>query len=116
MIFKLTENNNCKIAEFESVRRFTLVLSEGVKTELKPILSEPGTQMILSLKNIDFIDSSGIGCVISLVKTAKSCGSRLLLCDLSKEVWTVFNLLHLEMILNIEPDIESCIQKYGKKE
>ena len=67
MITKLTEQKGCIIAEFIDLKRFTLAVTEEVKSELKPILSQEGNKMIFDFKNIEFIDSSGIGCIISLV-------------------------------------------------
>lgn len=66
MITKLTEQKGCIIAEFIDLKRFTLAVTEEVKSELKPILSQEGNKMIFDFKNIEFIDSSGIGCIISL--------------------------------------------------
>lgn len=114
MVTKLTERNGCIVAEFIDLKRFTLAVTEEVKTELKPILSKEGTRLIFNFQNIEFIDSSGIGCIISLVKTAKSFSSEIKLCNLSKEVMDVMELLHLPMILDIEPDIESSIRSFGK--
>ena len=72
MITKLFPQRGCIIAEFTDLKRFTLAVTEEVKTELKPILSENGVKFIFNLQNVEFIDSSGIGCIISLVKTAMS--------------------------------------------
>ena len=107
MITKLTEQKGCIIAEFIDLKRFTLAVTEEVKSELKPILSQEGNKMIFDFKNIEFIDSSGIGCIISLVKTAKSNHSEIKLCNISSEVMDVLELLHLPMILDIEP--ENCL-------
>lgn len=114
MITKLTEKQGYPIAEFSDLTRFTLAVTEEVKSELKPLLSKSGTKLIFNLQNIEFIDSSGIGCVISLVKTAKNNDSVIKLCNLSKEVMEVMELLHLPMILDIEKDIDSCIQSFSK--
>lgn len=113
MLTKLTEQNGCIIAEFVDLKRFTLAITEEVKSELKPELSNEGQKVILNLHNIEFIDSSGIGCIISLVKTAKSHNSEIKICNLSKEVRDIFDLLHLQMILDIETDIESAIGKFN---
>ncbi len=113
MIMKLREQEGCVIAEFSDLKRFTLAVTEEVKTELKPILSEQGCKMILNLENVEFIDSSGIGCIISLVKTAKSSGSHFVICNLQKEVMDVINLLHLQMILDIEKDLASSTQRFS---
>lgn len=113
MITKLTEQKGCIIAEFIDLKRFTLAVTEDVKNELKPVLSQPGTRMIFSLRNVEFIDSSGIGCIISLVKTAKNSDSEIKICDLQKEVLEIMNLLHLPMILDIGQDIDSCLKSFS---
>lgn len=113
MFTKLTEQNGYAIAEFTDVKRFTLAIIEDVKAELKPALSTEGNKVILNLQNIEFIDSSGIGCIISLIKTAKSHNSGIKLCNLSKEVKDIFELLHLQMILDIEPDVESAMKNFN---
>lgn len=114
MITKLTEKQGYLIAEFFELTRFTLAVTEEVKSELKPLLSKTGTKLIFNLQNIEFIDSSGIGCIISLVKTAKNNNSQIKLCNLTKEVMEVMELLHLPMILDIEKDIDGCIRSFSK--
>lgn len=112
MITKLTKQRGCIIAEFLNVKRFTLAVTEEVSTELKPILSREGNKMILDFKNIEFMDSSGIGCVISLVKTAESNHSEIKLCNISSEIMDVLELLHLPTILHIEPDLASALSSF----
>lgn len=112
MITKLTEQQGVLIAEFQEVKRFTLAITEEVKKELKPVLSQKDTRFILNLDNIEFIDSSGIGCIISLVTAAKNNRSEIKLCNLSKEVMEVIHLLNLQMILDIEKDVESACQAF----
>ena len=50
MITKLTEQKGCIIAEFIDLKRFTLAVTEEVKSELKPILSQEGNKMIFDFK------------------------------------------------------------------
>lgn len=113
MIFNVQEKDGVKIAEFADLRRFTLAVTEDVKSELKPVLNEKGSKLVLNLENIEFIDSSGIGCIISLVKTAKSAGTNIKLCNLQKQVVDVFELLHLNMILDVEKDLDSAVKCFN---
>lgn len=114
MITKLTKHKGCIVAEFVNLKRFTLAVTEEVKSELKPLLSQQGGRLIFNLQQVEFIDSSGIGCIISLIKTAKSNQSEIKLCNLSPEVMEVMELLHLPMILDIEKNVESAIQSFSK--
>lgn len=113
MITVLTKQEDYIIAKFKETKRFTLAITEEVKSELKPVLSQPGIKMIFDLQNIEFIDSSGIGCIISLVKTAHCNHSAIKLCNLSREVLDVMELLHLQMILDIEKDVASSIKSFS---
>ena len=65
MITKLTEQKGCIIAEFIDLKRFTLAVTEEVKSELKPILSQEGNKMIFDFKNIEFIDRYRLDYLIS---------------------------------------------------
>lgn len=114
MVTKITEWERCIIAEFIDLKRFTLAVTEEVKSELKPILIQGNIKLIFNLEPIEFVDSSGIGCIISLVKTAKSNHSEIKLCNLSNEVMEVMELLHLPMILEIEDNIENAVKNFNR--
>lgn len=114
MVTKITEWEGCIIAEFIDLKRFTLAVTEEVKSELKPILFQGNIKLIFNLEHIEFVDSSGIGCIISLVKTAKSNHSEIKLCNLSNEVMEVMELLHLPMILEIEDNIENAVKNFNQ--
>lgn len=114
MVTKITEWEGCIIAEFIDLKRFTLAVTEEVKSELKPILIQGNIKLIFNLEPIEFVDSSGIGCIISLVKTAKSNHSEIKLCNLSNEVMEVMELLHLPMILEIEDNIENAVKNFNR--
>ncbi len=112
MAIKITQKEGIQIASFTGIKRFNLAVIEDVKTELKPILSNKETKMVIDFKDINYIDSSGIGCIISLVKTAQVTGAKLKLCGLSEEVHDIFKLLNLESLVDMEDDLESGIQKF----
>ena len=114
MTLKITEQNGINIVEFIGVNRFTLVNADEVKQQLRPFLLEKNCKMIFNLSNITFIDSSAIGCIIALFKTATTSGSLLKLCNLTPEVLDIFKLLHLQMIFDITGTLESCLQELSK--
>lgn len=115
MITQVTEQHGVYIAGFRNLKRFSLASTEDVRNELKPLLTKGNVRLIFDLGNIEFIDSCGIGCIISLIKTAKSNQSEIRLCNISKEVMEIIHLLRLEMILNIEKNVESAIQAFQNK-
>ena len=51
MITQLTEQQGIFIAEFRDLKRFTLAITEEVKSELKPLLSKENTRLIFNLEH-----------------------------------------------------------------
>ncbi len=115
MILKTTEQNGITIVEFVDLTRFTLATADSVKAELRPLLNDKNCRMIFDFHDIEFVDSSAIGCIIALFKTAKSVGSDLKLCNLSPDVLKIFELLHLQVIFDISGTKESCMANYLKQ-
>ena len=66
MILKVTEQNGITIVEFVDVTRFTLASADEVKTELRPLLNNKDCRMLFDFHDIEFVDSSAIGCIIAL--------------------------------------------------
>ncbi|MBP3419641.1 MAG: STAS domain-containing protein [Marinifilaceae bacterium] len=81
--------------------RLTLAYSEELKDEVKPLLGVEGANVIIDLKGVQFIDSSGVGSLISLAKQAKVSNSTLTIENPEQGVKELFTLLRLDLILNI---------------
>lgn len=82
-------------------KRLTLAYSEELKDEVKPLLGQ-GAQVVINLKGVLFIDSSGVGSLISLAKHAKLNNSTLTIKNAEGGVKELFSLLRLDLILNIQ--------------
>ncbi len=57
------------VVRFDNVNRFNALISEPVKDQLKEYFNKPKTKLILNLENIDFVDSTGFGVFLSIMKT-----------------------------------------------
>lgn len=101
MIFKITEQDGTSIIEFVTTSRFTLAICDQARAELQALLREGGKKILFDFSGINFIDSTGIGCVIFLFKAARNIGSSLKLCNLAPNVLEIFHLLHLQTLLDL---------------
>ena len=81
--------------------RLTLVHSEELKEQVKPLLSNENASVTIDLSGVKFIDSSGVGSLISLAKQSKISGSKLYIKNLEEGVKELFALLRLDTIFNI---------------
>jgi anti-anti-sigma factor len=66
------------------------------------------SKIVLDFSRTTFIDSSGIGALVSNLKFAKQRGSDLVLCSLKPQVMAVFALTSLDQVLTIEQPAATC--------
>lgn len=68
--------------------------------------------LIIDLSRIDFIDSSGLGALVQLVKNCKESGNPFALVGNARVVQTV-KLVRLEAFLNLQPTVEAALAQFG---
>lgn len=81
-----------------------------VKNYVKPLLSDDSISTILiNFENVEFIDSSGIGLLVSVFKTLQQRQAKLILSDLSKKNSEIFNMTRLDKIMSIYPTEDEAL-------
>lgn len=75
--------------------------TEVVEEELLPSLEE-FSSVNLNLKDVPFVDSSGMGLLLHLVKTMKEKGIKVVISNVREEVMEVFELLQIPEIIGEE--------------
>ncbi len=98
---------------FNNVNRFNALIAEPVKIELKSFYSTPGTKLVLNLNGINFIDSTGFGVLLSIMKTANNNQGSFKISAISEEVMELFKLLQLHNVFEIYRDTEDAIKSYN---
>jgi anti-sigma B factor antagonist len=74
--------------------------SGELKRELSPMLRE-AEDAVFDLSPVRFIDSSGLGTMLSCLRQLSARGGDLKLCGLSKQVRATFELVRLDRIFEI---------------
>jgi len=74
-------------------------------TELKPqlmsVLREQGPTLTLDLEAVNFIDSTGLGMLVSILKEARNLGGTVRLTNLTREVMRLLQITGLERVFEI---------------
>ncbi|HAC65650.1 MAG TPA: anti-sigma F factor antagonist [Cyanothece sp. UBA12306] len=76
-------------------------------------ISEGPADIILVLSQIDFIDSSGLGALVQLVKKAQECGGSLQVVTNPRVTQTV-KLVRLEKFLSLQDSLENAEKSLKK--
>ncbi|NJM15235.1 MAG: STAS domain-containing protein [Bacteroidales bacterium] len=103
---------NVTVAGFENEKRFNALITEPVKEQIKGFFKEPNGKVALSLDGINFIDSSGFGVFLSVLKSANSNSGQFKICSVREDVMELFKLLQLHNVFEIYPDVSSCVKSF----
>lgn len=112
-MLQIKTEGNIVVVSFDGVTRFNSTISQDIKEELSSIIQKQPTNLILNLEGIKFIDSSAFGTLVSLIKLCKTTNSNLKLCNTSKDVTELINVMQLNSIFEIHPTIESCKKSFS---
>ncbi len=89
------------------------LVAQGVtdlKKYVEPFLaSDDVKHLIMNMKGVNFIDSSGVGFMISVFKRLKGRNAKFALCELSSKNQDIFRLTRLDKFLSIYPSVEAAI-------
>jgi len=82
--------------------RLNATIAASVKEQLNSNLNQPNVDFILNLENIKFIDSTGIGVLISALKTARQNNGSFILSNVNKEVMDLLTLMKLDKVFDFD--------------
>ncbi|SYZ73606.1 hypothetical protein TRIP_C30043 [Candidatus Zixiibacteriota bacterium] len=92
--------------------RMDLNNGNRLKDEVKSILITGKTSIHLNLKNVEFVNSSGLGALVSIMKEVRIHRGRLTLSDMADYVREIFDITQLSHIFEIFPTEEDAMHSY----
>lgn len=87
---------------------------EDFKAAAAPVL-EKSKKVIFDMESLSFVDSSGIGAIISCLRKINAGGGDLKLCGLSKPVRSLFELVRLHRIFDIFQTRDEAIAAFARQ-
>jgi anti-sigma B factor antagonist len=88
------------IGTLEDTDRLNATIAPEVKAQLNSNLNKTEVNFILNLQKIKFIDSTGIGVLISALKTARQNNGNFYLSNVNKEVMDLLSLMKLDKVFD----------------
>ena len=113
MSFKATARDINGITVVDMSGRITL--GEGsamLRDMVKDMISKKQTRVVLNLGEINYIDSSGIGELVSGFTTIKNSGGELKLLNLTKKVHDLLQITKLYTVFEVHNDEHSALDSF----
>jgi anti-sigma B factor antagonist len=74
---------------------------------------KPSARIILDLSQLKFVDSSGLGAMLSCLRQLNGVGGDLKLCGMTKSVRALFQLVRMHRVFEIFNDRDDAIRSFG---
>ena len=92
-----------------------ITLGEGsviLREAVKDLLAKGQKKILLNLGDVTYIDSSGIGELVSAFTSVRNQGGELKLLNLTKKVHDLLQITKLYTVFDIKDDEASAVQSY----
>ena len=99
MTYKISENANISTVFLNG--EIDMDVTEKAKQIILPLV-EAGKEVHINLKDVSYMDSSGISVLIESHQKALEKGTKVIIKEISKSVLKVIMMAKLEQILNLE--------------
>lgn len=80
------------------------------------IMANHSQRVVIDLSSLKFIDSSGLGSFLAVLRTINSRGGELKLASMSRAVRTMFELVSMHKIFDIHPSLDEAKQALSRSE
>ncbi len=95
-----------------SVNKIDAYVSEEIREGINKVFDTSNSKVIIDLKGVEYIDSSGFGCFLSAMKTARNSYSVLKFANPEPRVQELLQILYLHTVFQIYDDIDTCIESF----
>jgi anti-sigma B factor antagonist len=87
--------------------------SPAFKREIAAVLTT-SPKLIFDLSQVQFIDSTGLGTIVSCLKVVHASGGELKLCSMSKSLRALFELVRMHRVFDIHNSREEAASAFQR--
>lgn len=80
------------------------------KERLKSLIADGSREVVMDLGNVGFVDSEGLGALISCLKVLRQSDGALVLANVSDPVLAVLRITRLIRVFEITEDVEAALR------
>ncbi len=107
MIGNTRQVDGVTVVEIEG--RFDAVSAPPIKAELHRLIDAGSIRLVLNLAQMDFIDSAGLGVLVSCLRRTAAQGGDLRLAEVPPFCRSIFELTRLTRVFNVTESAEHAI-------
>ena len=96
-----------------TINKINALITEEIRHLIIKVFEKANAKVIIDLRGIEYIDSSGFGCFLSIMKSARNNYGSLKFANPEPGIMELFRTLHLHTVFQIYDSIDECIRSYN---
>ncbi|MBM3420036.1 MAG: STAS domain-containing protein [Bacteroidetes bacterium] len=110
-MIKSERSGNVEVVTLE-IDTINALVADEIRKEVSGMFENGTSRMVINLKGVKYIDSSGFGCLLAITRSAKNNFGTVIFCNIEPEVQKVLEMLHLHTVFNICSSLEESINSF----
>ena len=102
---------NLEIVSF-TINKINAFVADKIRNQIIKEFENSGTNVIVDLKGVEYIDSTGFACFLSALKAARNNYGIIKFANAEPSVKALFETLHLHTVFEIYKDVDSCVRSF----
>lgn len=96
-----------------SVTSINALITDQIREDILRVTDNSNSKIIIDLRGIEYIDSSGFGCFLTVMKASRSNYGIMKFANPEPRVMDLFKTLHLHTVFQIYDDLENCVRSFS---
>lgn len=109
---KITSENLDGITILGLSGRLDALSESSLKDAVKDLVGQGRANIVVDMEGVNFIDSSGLGALISSLMAARDSEGDLRVCSLTEQVSMVFKVMRLHKVFKIFDSREDALKSF----
>jgi anti-sigma B factor antagonist len=93
--------------------RFLMANASAYRAPMIEVIEQGSGKLIVNLSITEFMDSTGLGVLVSLLKAARNRGGDIVLCNMSNTVRALFELTRLHTVFKIFDEESGALRTFS---
>jgi len=84
-------------------------------SEVKTLIKEGYVDILLNMSKVNWINSTGLGVLVSAYHTLKKSGGRLKICEVSERIDNILNVTQLKLVFETHETCQEALASFKKE-
>jgi len=111
-MLKINSIGDITEVKFDHIEKLNILVSDSIKAGLQKLFERPNAKVLINMKDVSFLDSSGFAIFLSISKIANRNNGQIIFCNVCNSVLDLFKILQLHSVFHIVNDQEEAVKSF----